>query len=61
MMVSVLFFCCPPYFDTPRASFAVRQVLYERYEAQPELSRRTMKARLLWDAMLESQVCWSCP
>ncbi|CAN0491419.1 unnamed protein product, partial [Laminaria digitata] len=30
--------------------------LYERYEAQPDLSRRTMKARLLWDAILESQV-----
>lgn len=34
-----------------------RQALYERYEAQPDLSRRTMKARLLWDAILESQVC----
>lgn len=33
------------------------QVLYERYEAEPKLSRRTMKARLLWDAILESQVC----
>eukprot|EP00752_Nemacystus_decipiens_P014792 g13169.t1 len=30
--------------------------LYERYEATEGLSRRTMKARLLWDAILESQV-----
>lgn len=32
------------------------QELYEKYEAQEGLSRRTMKARLLWDAILESQV-----
>lgn len=31
------------------------QELYERYEATEGLSRRTMKARLLWDAILESQ------
>ncbi|CAM9208820.1 unnamed protein product [Sphacelaria rigidula] len=30
--------------------------LYERYEAQAGLSRRTVKARVLWDAILESQV-----
>ncbi|CAM9325123.1 unnamed protein product [Ectocarpus sp. 12 AP-2014] len=30
--------------------------LYEQYEAKEGLSRRTMKARLLWDAILESQV-----
>lgn len=34
----------------------VFQELYERYEATEGLSRRTMKARLLWDAILESQV-----
>lgn len=33
-----------------------KQNLYERYEAQAGLSRRTMKARVLWDAILESQV-----
>ncbi|CAN0074616.1 unnamed protein product [Ascophyllum nodosum] len=30
--------------------------LYERYEAEEGLSRRTMKARQLWEAILESQV-----
>lgn len=32
------------------------QALYECYEAQDGLARRTMKARVLWDAILESQV-----
>ena len=36
--------------------FCFFQELYERYEATEGLSRRTMKARLLWDAILESQV-----
>jgi len=37
-------------------NFYALQELYERYEATEGLSRRTMKARLLWDAILESQV-----